>query len=91
VIILLKVGLIKYYYYNYDSILDRHNKMMKIRSFNRCKLNDNIITHLKLENPYLKTTLKTFQNKIVPIMVIFTIYTIIFSSIFIFMIITYKK
>jgi hypothetical protein len=55
------------------------------------EINDDYILSLKLENHYLKTTLKTFQNKIVPIMVLFTIYTIIFSSIFIFMIITFKK
>jgi hypothetical protein len=55
------------------------------------EINDDYILSLKLENNYLKTTLKTFQNKIVPIMVLFTIYTIIFSSIFIFMIITFKK
>jgi hypothetical protein len=45
VIILIKFGLIKYYNSNYDSILDRHNKMMESRSFNHRKLNDNIITH----------------------------------------------
>ncbi len=45
----------------------------------------------KLENHYLKMTLNTYQRKIIPIMVLFTIYTIIFSGIFIVMIITYKK
>lgn len=45
----------------------------------------------KLENYYLKMTLNTYQRKIIPIMVLFTIYTIIFSSIFIVMILTYKK
>jgi hypothetical protein len=55
------------------------------------EINDDYILRLKLENHYLKTTLKTFQNKIVPIMVLFTIYTIIFSGIFITMIITFKK
>ena len=54
------------------------------------EMNDNLM-NLKLENHYLKATLKTFQNKIVPIMVLFTIYTIIFSGIFITMIITFKK
>jgi hypothetical protein len=45
----------------------------------------------KLENHYLKMTLNTYQRKIIPIMVLFTIYTVIFSGIFIVMIITYKK
>ncbi len=49
VIILLKFGLIKYYDSNYESILDRHNKIMETRSFNHRKLNDNIITHLTHE------------------------------------------
>ena len=45
-IILAKFGLIKYYNSNYDSILDRHNKIMEIRSFNyKNKTNDNIITN----------------------------------------------
>jgi hypothetical protein len=43
-IIIIKFGLIKYYDSNYDSILDRNNKIMKSRSFNHRKLNDNINT-----------------------------------------------
>lgn len=54
------------------------------------EINDNLM-NLTLENHYLKATLKTFQNKIIPIMVLFTIYTIIFSGIFVVMIITFKK
>jgi hypothetical protein len=54
------------------------------------EINDNLM-NLTLENHYLTATLKTFQNKIIPIMVLFTIYTIIFSGIFITMIITFKK
>jgi hypothetical protein len=55
------------------------------------EINDDYILRLKLENDALKIIVKTFQNKIVPIMVLFTIYTIIFSGIFITMIITFKK
>ena len=55
------------------------------------EINDEYILRLKLENDSLKMIVKTFQTKIIPIMVLFTIYTGIFSAIFIVMILTFKK
>jgi hypothetical protein len=52
---------------------------------------DNNLLRLKIQNDSLKLIVKTFQYKIIPILILFTIYTIIFSGIFIVMILTYKK